>query len=72
MSSPPDGYTLLVNSSSSQTLNPVMIPGLKYDPIKDLHPIATLSKTGLIMSVGAGVPFKSTCLSNIRFRIVSR
>lgn len=59
MSSPPDGYTLLVNSSSSSTLNPVMIPDLKYDPLKDLQPVATLSKTGLIMNVGAAIPFKS-------------
>ena len=32
LASPPDGYTFMVTSSSSQTLNPVMIPGLLYDP----------------------------------------
>ncbi|MCY1195012.1 Tripartite tricarboxylate transporter family receptor [compost metagenome] len=53
MSSPPDGYTLMVTSSSSQTLNPVIIPNLKYDPLKDYTPVATLAKTALVMNLGA-------------------
>src|SRR5689334_1796726 len=31
IASPADGYTLMVTSSSSQTLNPVMLPNLPYD-----------------------------------------
>ncbi|MBB1634914.1 hypothetical protein A9975_29160 [Cupriavidus sp. UME77] len=53
MSSPPDGYTLMVTSSSSQTLNPVIIPHLKYDPVKDYTPVATLARTALVMNLGA-------------------
>jgi tripartite-type tricarboxylate transporter receptor subunit TctC len=59
VSSPPDGYTLFANSNSSQSLNPVLIPDLRYDPLKDMQPVATMSKTGLIMNLGAGTPFKS-------------
>jgi tripartite-type tricarboxylate transporter receptor subunit TctC len=36
-----------------------MIPGLKYDPTKDLQPIATLSRTGLIMTFGSNLKSKS-------------
>lgn len=59
MSSPPDGYTFLVNSNSSQSLNVVMIPDLKYDPIKDMQPVATLGKIGLAMNLGAATQAKS-------------
>lgn len=60
MSSPADGYTLLLLSSSMVALNPVMIPKLPYDPLKDLTPISTISKAGLVMSMGAGTNFKTT------------
>lgn len=59
MSSPPDGYTFLVNSNSSQSLNPVMIPDLKYDPLKDMQPVATLGKIGLAMNLGAATQAKT-------------
>lgn len=60
LSSPADGYTMLLLSSSMVTLNPVMIPKLPYDPLKDLVPISTISKAGLVMSLGSGVSFKTT------------
>src|SRR5205823_3490155 len=59
VSSPPDGYTFLVNSNSSQSLNAVMIPDLKYDPLKDMQPVATLGTIGLAMNLGSGIPFNS-------------
>lgn len=52
VSSPPDGYTLLFTTSSSQSLNPVVIPNLRYDPLKDYVPVASLSKTALILNLG--------------------
>lgn len=59
LASPADGYTMLVVSSSLVTLNPIMVPNLPYDPLKDLVPIATISKAGLVMNLGANTPFKS-------------
>lgn len=59
LASPADGYTMLVVSSSLVALNPVMIPNLPYDPLKDLVPLTTISKAGLVMNLGAGTPFKS-------------
>ena len=58
-SSAPDGYTAMVTSSSSQTLNPVMIPNLPYDPLKDMVPLTGLAKGGLIMNLGVSTTFKT-------------
>jgi len=35
MNSPTDGYSLLVVSSSSTVLNPVLVPNLPYDPLRE-------------------------------------
>jgi tripartite-type tricarboxylate transporter receptor subunit TctC len=59
LTSPADGYTLLFVSSSQTALNPVMIPKLPYDPLKDLQPLATISKAGLVMNLGTSTPFKT-------------
>lgn len=59
LASPPDGYTMLVSSSSALTLNPVMIQNLPYDPVKDLAPLAGISTAGLVMNLGTSTPFKS-------------
>jgi tripartite-type tricarboxylate transporter receptor subunit TctC len=37
----PDGYTLLFNSSAA-TVNPAMYQHLRFDPVKDLRPVAVL------------------------------
>jgi tripartite-type tricarboxylate transporter receptor subunit TctC len=39
--SSPDGYTLLFNSSAA-TVNPAMYRNLRFDPVKDLRPVAVL------------------------------
>ena len=39
--SAPDGYTLLFNSSAA-TVNPAMYRNLRFDPVKDLRPVAVL------------------------------
>ncbi|MBO9330914.1 tripartite tricarboxylate transporter substrate binding protein [Achromobacter xylosoxidans] len=57
--SPPDGYTVMLTSSSSQTLNPVMIPSLRYDPLKDMIPITGVSKAGFFMNLGPSTTFKT-------------
>lgn len=39
MSEPPDGHAILLASNSPIAVNPIVIKGLPYDPIKDLRPI---------------------------------
>jgi len=49
--SPPDGYTLLVNSSL-QVMPAARFTNLAYDPVKDFVPVAPLSGTPFILVVG--------------------
>lgn len=59
VSAPADGYTLMVTSSSSQVLNPLMIANLPYDPLKDMVPVAGISKGGLVMNLGTSTTFQN-------------
>jgi tripartite-type tricarboxylate transporter receptor subunit TctC len=40
----PDGYTLLIPMDTTMVLNPLTIPNLPYEPLKDLVPISMLTK----------------------------
>lgn len=55
----PDGYTLLVSSTGPLTLAPAVNPNLTYDPQKDLEPIATLTRGGLLLLVNQNSPYKT-------------
>jgi tripartite-type tricarboxylate transporter receptor subunit TctC len=59
MGSPPDGYTLMFTTSSSQVLNPVMLPNLPYDPLKSMVPLHGLGRSGLVMNLGPSTPFQT-------------
>lgn len=52
----PDGYTLLMSSASTYTLNPAIRKSLPYDPIKSFEPIGIVSRVGLVMLANPGVP----------------
>lgn len=56
--SDPDGYTLLVQSSS-HAANPAIYKALPYDPLKDTIDVAILGKTPYVMVSAAGGPFKN-------------
>lgn len=43
-SAPPDGHSILLASNSPISVNPIVIKGLTYDPIKDLKPISGLTR----------------------------
>lgn len=49
--SKPDGYTLLVTSSSPIALNPHLYKKLPFDPAKDLVPITNLLRVPLVLVV---------------------
>src|SRR4051812_44990456 len=40
---PVDGHTLLIGSTSDLVLNPVLMPNLAYDPIRDFAPISIMA-----------------------------
>ena len=58
-SASPDGYTLLLTSSSTQVLNPHMIPQLPYDPVADFMPLTGVSKSWQVLNAGPSVQFKT-------------
>jgi len=56
--SDPDGYTLLVQSSS-HAANPAIYKSLPYDPLKDTVDVAILGKTPYVMVTAANGPYKN-------------
>jgi tripartite-type tricarboxylate transporter receptor subunit TctC len=58
VTSPPDGYTLMVVASGHAT-NPFLYPQLPYDTFKDFTPISLLASSPNILLVRADSPFKT-------------
>ncbi len=54
----PDGYTLLVQSSS-HAANPAIYKVLPYDPLKDTVDVALLGRTPYVMVTQANGPYRS-------------
>ena len=45
----PDGYTLLISSGTTFTVNPAIQAKLPYDPVKSFEPLGLIARTGLIL-----------------------
>jgi tripartite-type tricarboxylate transporter receptor subunit TctC len=56
--SPPDGYTILI-ATSSIAVSPSLYAKLGYDPVKDLAPIARLTSIPNVLIVHPSVPAKT-------------
>jgi tripartite-type tricarboxylate transporter receptor subunit TctC len=56
--SEPDGYTLLVQSSS-HSANPAIYKSLPYDALKDLVDVAILGKTPYVMVAAGNGPYRT-------------
>lgn len=54
----PDGYTLLVSSGTTFTVNPAIRSKLPYDPVKSFEPIGIVARTGLALLANPEVPVK--------------
>lgn len=58
-SAPADGYTILMTSISTLSVNPVVLKDLPYDPVRDFKPVSGLIRTTSALVVGSQSPHKS-------------
>lgn len=56
---PPDGYTLLMGSTGTLSINPALYKKLLYDPLKDFEPIALVSASPLVLFTAANSPLNN-------------
>jgi tripartite-type tricarboxylate transporter receptor subunit TctC len=56
---PADGYTLVVATTSTHVVAPVVYPKLDYDAVKDFAPISLIAVTPYLLVVNPAVPAKS-------------
>lgn len=56
---PADGYTLLVGSSGTMTINPLLYSNLRYDAVDDFAPVSVISTVPLFLAVNAELPAKT-------------
>jgi tripartite-type tricarboxylate transporter receptor subunit TctC len=57
--SPPDGYTLLLTSTSPIAAAPALNKAVPYDAVKDFAPIWAINASGLVVVVNPGLPLKT-------------
>ena len=57
--SPPDGYTLLVGSMSTHTMNQFLYTKLAYDPVNDVAPISLLANVASVLVAHPSLPVKN-------------
>jgi tripartite-type tricarboxylate transporter receptor subunit TctC len=55
----PDGYTLLMSSSSGQVISPLVYKNPGYDALKSFAPIAPWAEGSIILVVNPSLPFHS-------------
>ncbi|MDR7096930.1 Bug family tripartite tricarboxylate transporter substrate binding protein [Hydrogenophaga laconesensis] len=55
----PDGYTLLLTTTATHSINPALYASMPYDSLKDFTPIALVANTPLMLGVAQNSPFKN-------------
>ena len=58
-SAPADGYTILMATNSTMTVNPVVMKNLPYDSVKDFRPVHGISKGPVAFIVRNESPLRS-------------
>jgi tripartite-type tricarboxylate transporter receptor subunit TctC len=53
---PPDGYTLLLGTSTTMAINVTIYKSLPYDPTRDLIPVASVAGVPFILVVNPSLP----------------
>jgi tripartite-type tricarboxylate transporter receptor subunit TctC len=56
---PPDGYTLMVATTSSHSQAPLLMKGITYDPIRDFTPVAGVGGVPFVIVVHPSLPVKT-------------
>jgi tripartite-type tricarboxylate transporter receptor subunit TctC len=59
LAAPPDGATLVFMPGGNATIFPHVYPTLKYDPFKDLVPVAAACEFSFALAAGPGTPAKT-------------
>ena len=54
----PDGYTLLMATSTPMAINVTLYKKLPYDPVADLVPVANVAQVPFILVVNPALPVK--------------
>jgi tripartite-type tricarboxylate transporter receptor subunit TctC len=57
--SPPDGHTVVLGSTGTITLAPILTPNSPYDPMTDLAPVGFVSNVPAILLVHPALPARS-------------
>jgi tripartite-type tricarboxylate transporter receptor subunit TctC len=55
----PDGYTILMASTTTHGINPAMYPKLQYDALKDFTPISLLATVPHVLVVNPNLPISN-------------
>jgi tripartite-type tricarboxylate transporter receptor subunit TctC len=55
----PDGYTLLISSNTTFTVNPALRANLPYDPLKSFQSIGLIGSSPLVLLANPSLPVKS-------------
>ncbi|MDR6858768.1 tripartite tricarboxylate transporter substrate binding protein [Variovorax guangxiensis] len=59
LNAPADGSTLLLVSSSTTVLNPLMVPNQPFDMLRDFVPLVAIARNSPAFNVGPSTHFKS-------------
>mgnify|MGYP000208556982 CR=1 FL=1 len=55
----PDGYTFLVGTPGTHSINPLVFKSMPFDPVKDLAPVIVIARVPNLCSVTNSLPVKS-------------
>jgi tripartite-type tricarboxylate transporter receptor subunit TctC len=55
----PDGYTLLIATTSTHAINPMAMPNVPYDAVKDFAPVTVVGTGPIAVSVHPVVPART-------------
>lgn len=59
LDSPADGYTLMAGTPGPITINPVLLPNISYDPLKDFTAVAFVGQSPAVVVVRRDSPITS-------------
>lgn len=56
---PPDGYTIMMATSTTMAINPAVFKKLTYKPLVDLTPVALIATSPFVLVINKDLPVKS-------------